>query len=211
MRVDDAFAFFFSSILELEKVGVDERLQPGRVGAHRVGVGSVELDQGVQLFDRWQAPVGVAADAAFRGVLEGVVKGRFFAGILRPHQAGYEVGDGAVAVVLVAGWVGGVLRVLAIVGFSRRWKVDGVSVVVGVNLAGVDDGVGYGCCDAGDQGGCDDDVCSHGILLVGIICGLLVLFRPMHREWFPGHGKGRPFLPLEDPCACVLRFDPMRT
>jgi len=150
LRVDDAVAVFLFSVGELEDRIVDEGFEVGGIGAPWIRVGSVELDQRIELFDRRQAPIGVAARFAFRGVFESLGERHFFAGILRPHQAGHQIGDRAVAVVLVGGRVGGVLRVLS-----------GIRVV-GRGLPGIDDGVGCGCGEPREQGGCDGQLHLHG-------------------------------------------------
>ena len=80
-----------------------------------------------------------------------------------PDEAGDVIGDGAVAVVGVAGGVSSELGVLAVEGFACGGTGGGGAVVVAVTLPGIDDGVGNVCgfcCGFRNDGGESHVKCS---------------------------------------------------
>jgi len=96
----------------------------------------------LELLDRRETPVVVAAEAKGRRAGDGVGPGQVPGERLLPHEARREVGDRAVAVVPVGRLHPVVLRVLAGEGLPRLRAGDLVRVVVAAHLIGVDDDEG---------------------------------------------------------------------
>ena len=68
--------------------------------------------------------------------------GHFVTGVLLPHQAGDQIGNGAIPIVLVTRRVARVLGVLSVKTLTFSWAGSFGVVIIAVALSSVHDGIG---------------------------------------------------------------------